>query len=112
MKPTTKAALFFAGFVVLIGAGGVAYEQYQEAYPPEHDKVPDSPDGRLQMAAELGSGYSTEGADDQGLVIDLADCDYASLQAVVHERKIARGLAEHGFTWVRCTNGVRVDAPW
>lgn len=116
MTPKTKAALWFAGFVVLLGAGGFAYEQYEEAYPPEHRIDPDTPEARRSFAADLAmrthGGVYTEGASDQGLVVDLNDCDYANLQALVHQRGVAQQLAEMDFAWVRCTNGVRVDGPW
>lgn len=120
MTPKTKAALGFVAFAGLIAIGGFAYEQYQEAHADDPvPVVPDSPSGRqdyaarMDLAAAKASGaIRTEGAEDQGLLIDTPDCTQDQLETLVHQRSMAQQLEEHGFEWVRCGNGPRVGPPW
>jgi len=123
MKRSTKVVLAIG----LLGIGGlVAMALYNDRTFLESDddyhrgkQRPDTPEGRRgfaeilrhDMRASADEVY-TEGGLSQGLVFDMRDCTHRRLSELVQRSEIGARLWQFDFSYVRCTNGVRVEGPW
>jgi len=108
--------------IAIAAAGGIAYLAITDdggslGNEDSGKQRPDTPEGRRGFVHILehslpADSIWTEGARSQGLVLDLRDCTMRTLSDFVQRPEMTDRLWQFDFSYVRCTNGVRVDGPW
>lgn len=78
---------------------------------------PNTASARREFVTIIGEKFpagavSTEGSEDQGLIVNLNDCTLGALNELLTTKSFVSRLEQLDFKWIRCPGGIKITAPW